>query len=180
MARKRQKTLSHGYSKRLLYVRPETKNRDTDITQTYNTNQTATFALTDIGAGSGASGRVGAKIRLSTLDVHCQTKNTTDGDFGRFILYVPKSITDRVAVSVNGAVNRDLFWVLWDKVFNLPQINVEPSHFHYTYRFPMSMITEYFGSGATDITKNGVYLYHVTDATTGQMDGFHRVWFQDN
>lgn len=177
---KRSRGMGYTTTRRLLVSTPETKNRDTDITQDFAVNPTQTFAVSEFAAGSGSSGRIGAKIRTLACDVHCQIKDSTDGDFFRAILYVPKSITDRVAVSVNGAVNRDLYWVLWDKVLDSSNRNTEKKHFSYTHRFPMSMITEYFGSGATDITKNGIYLYTVSDSTTGQMDGYHRLWFQDN
>lgn len=178
--RSAKRTKTSTMPRRMLLSKPETKNRELNIGNGFAVSATATFPVSEIASGAGPSDRVGAKIRTLACDVHLQVKDTTDGDFFRAILYVPKSITDRIAVSVNGAVDRDLYWVLWDKVIDLPQKRTERAHYTNTYRFPMSMITEYYGALSTEITKNGLYLYTIADSTTGRVDGHHRLWYQDN
>ena len=172
---KRRRTNSYNMRRNAFsHSPPEVKNRQTTIGNDFTVSNTVTFPLTDIAAGSGVSARVGGKIKLKSAFAHLKNPGTT---IVRYIMYVPKSITDRVALTnQSDPVDKDLFWVLKD--FYIDTRN-ESAHKNMKQNFPMGMVVEYFGGSATDITKNGIYLY-AHGAASGNMSGYHELWFIDN
>lgn len=149
----------------------ETFHKDFEIDTTIHDEGRTPYsiALNGVATGDSASTRTGNQITVTGIYGKFVLTGSDTTNIVRIILYIPKNPTEEIStISITALLDVDKFTVLSDKLYNLSTSGpimrtiVMAKNFHRGSR--KGITTQYHSTGASDFSKNPIYLYAVSDS----------------
>jgi len=153
--------------------KPEMKQMVTTLAYTSSTAQN--YRLNDVVAGAGPNERVGAKIKIWSIDGFFESNGSVPL---RLDLQVGNNAATTSTHTYAQPVDRDGGWVMKQWVASVGSSPNVAGHF-FRHNLPMGMITKYANATATSQNSNAINL-KITSLTSTSGSGYARIWYTDS
>lgn len=143
--------------------------------------------LTYIANGTQQNERIGNQIRVTGIFADLIITGADTTNTIRMIIYIPHDPSNTLSsLMYNGAPDMDQFTILYDKIIttssngpNNKRVMIRRS---YTRGYKKGIRIQYYGSAATDVSKNRILIYVVSDSAAipdPQLNGYLRMYYTD-